>query len=240
MRGAHLLREESRVRPRNPGDQGSGGREFPQVQSRGDAHILQEVDQVLGGEVATGTRSERAAAQAAYSGVEIGDADQQRGQHVRHCRVAGVVQVKPDGGIRAERPNRLDQRKDAVGGRSAYGVRQRESIAAGGDKLRRYGGNCGGRGGPVERAVEGGGDNDFADSARGVDQIDDRFPRLHGLLDALAGVRAGMAVGGGNDVLQMVYSGRERSLSPAITGHERAELDFRPAVQFLRQFRGVR
>src|SRR4051812_44598717 len=60
-----------------------GGREDGvEVQAGAHAGLLEHVDQLLGGDVAAGARRERAAAEPADRGVQLGDTGLQRGQRV--------------------------------------------------------------------------------------------------------------------------------------------------------------
>ena len=77
------------------GDPG-GGEDGVEVEAGAHAGLLQHVDQLLGGDVAAGARGERAAAEAADRGVELGHPGLDRGQRVGLAGAAGVVEVHAD------------------------------------------------------------------------------------------------------------------------------------------------
>src|SRR5690606_38170122 len=58
-----------------------------------DAHAVQHVDDVFGGDVAGGAFGVGAAAQPGHGGVEDGDAGLQRGEYVGEGLTVGVVEV---------------------------------------------------------------------------------------------------------------------------------------------------
>ena len=103
-----------------------------------DPLALEQVEDVLGGDVAGRARRERAAAEAADRGVEQGRA----GLHGRPCagdaRVARVVEVAADRD--AEDGDALDEPRDGTRRRDADRVREHDLAGAGGDEpLRQVG-----------------------------------------------------------------------------------------------------
>ena len=73
--GGQFFLEEGFHLARNGGD-------FCDVDAGLDAHFVQHVDGIFGGDVAFGALNEGAAAQATKSGIEAGDACSQGGEHV--------------------------------------------------------------------------------------------------------------------------------------------------------------
>ena len=120
-----------RSRPSTPGEPLGHADQRVEVDAGDDALALEQVDEVLGRDVARGARRERAAAQAADRRVEQLHADVEPGDGVRVARVARVVQVQPDrhaagrdlGG--ADEPAHLARHADAdrVGEHDLVGAR---------------------------------------------------------------------------------------------------------------------
>src|SRR5690606_35952249 len=97
-----------------------------QVDARLHAERVQQVHDVLGGDVAGGARDERAAAQAAEGGVEARHAGAQAGHEVGDPQAAGVVQVQHQGHAGGGRADLVHQALDAhrVGEPGGVGDRQ--------------------------------------------------------------------------------------------------------------------
>ena len=94
------------------------------IHSGRDAHPIEQVQQILGCDVASGVRGERASTGSPDGRIECEDSAPVRGHHICHRRVPGVVEVAPqrDVGGGADRSNRgLDLRRDGDADRVAEG-----------------------------------------------------------------------------------------------------------------------
>ena len=91
-----------------------------------EAGALQHIDQVLGGDVAGGGGRERAAAEAAATGVEHLDAGFNRGAGVGQASATGVVEMHPQPDVRRGLAHRLDPPAHGPGISDADGVDQRD------------------------------------------------------------------------------------------------------------------
>ena len=95
------------------------------VDAGGHAEVVEQGDQLLGGQVPGGARRERRAAQPADRRVEAGDAELQGGVGGHERRAPGLVQVQPDVGA-----DRVDDLGDAAGRGHAGGVGAGDGRAA--------------------------------------------------------------------------------------------------------------
>ena len=140
--------------------------------SRPGAHagLLQHVDQLLGGDVAAGARGERAAAEAADGGVQLGHPRLDRGQRVGLPGAAGVVEVHAHRDARAGPADGVQQLHDPQRRRRPDGVAEAQLVGAGGHRGAGDVDRAGDRGAAVERAVPGGGDDDLERAAGAVRQ----------------------------------------------------------------------
>ncbi len=98
------------------------------------AHAVEQVDEVLGGEVAGGARRVGAAAQPAHRRVEGGDAGLEPDEDVGERRPAGVVHVHRDGAGAGAPEEEVQDLARLVGRADADGVAERHLVAAQGEE----------------------------------------------------------------------------------------------------------
>ncbi len=175
-----------------------------------DPQPPQQVDQVLGRDVAGGLRRKRAATCSAHRGVQRRYAAFHRRQGIRIARVSGVVEVRADGG--AQLAGSLNKRRDLRRHADPDGVREADLIGRDGHQ-------------PLDEAehplVR---DNTLEGAAeRHADRHGDRHPvrpcarhhrqrRLQPLLRGGVLIAAAELVGGREGVMHLVHAGGDRPL----------------------------
>jgi hypothetical protein len=209
------------------------------VESGLDTGLIEPVEELLGRDVAAGSRRERAATQAAHRRVKLGDAGKDRSEGVGLAGATGVVEV--------------DARRK-LWGLSAYGVEQRHRAGRShrADRvaetqlvrvLRDRGGNdvkdAGWIGRTVERAVPGGRHDDLKAAARAVGQIGDLGDRLAGCGGRAPGVGQAVGVSGGDDVLELAEPGVDGAMGASRVRDQRGEVNPRPLMQLRRDRVGI-
>src|SRR5439155_15348531 len=101
-----------------------------EVEARNDARVLGPVDELLRGDVATGTGRERAAAQATDARVELPHPVEDRGECVGLAGSSRVVEVDADVESGRLGTHRVDQRDCALRGHRADRVAEAELVGA--------------------------------------------------------------------------------------------------------------
>ena len=104
------------------------------VDAGGHAFAVEEVDEVVGADVAGGARRERAAAESAHGRVEVRDPQIEGGDDVGHPEVIGVVEVEVDGLVREGLEDRRGVATDQRRVRVADGVGDPDSVSSGVDE----------------------------------------------------------------------------------------------------------
>src|SRR3954471_4576655 len=205
------------------------GEDCVEVEPRAHAGLLEHVDQLLGGDVAAGARRERAAAEAADGGVQLGDPGLDGGERIRLTGAAGVVEVHADGDARAGAADRVEQLHDAQRRRRPDGVAEAELVRAGGDRGPRDVDRAADRRPAVERAVPGRGDDDLQRAAGTVREPGDLTDRADRLGGGATGVGAAVPVGGAHHVLEVGHAGVDGAAGSAGVGDQRRPVHVAPA-----------
>jgi len=186
-----------------------------------DAEAVQHIEQILGRQVPGGARSVRAAAEAAGGGIERGDAEIQRGEHVRQGSAARVVEVEREAIERDARGDGVDDEGNLARVGDADGVAHRDLVCAHVEQRGGYVGHRGGGDGSFERAAECGGD------VGAHRQLRLGRPRTHGAIrlerlgDRLVDVAPAERVGRGREDRHFVGTRLDGAREPGQVGHER-------------------
>lgn len=215
------------------------GKNGVEIHAGADAHLFEQVDGLLGRDVAARSGRERAATQPANRRVELHHADLHGGEHVRDPGPARVVEVDANLQSRASRSNGLNQLDYARRRGRSDRVAQAELIRTlvGGaprdlDRPRD-------RRSAVERAIPRNRDDHLAPSACGVRDPGYLPDEGYRGVARHTGIGQAVPVGRGYDVFDVTDAGLGREAGAFGIGHERRPRDVRPAVQLGGYQRGI-
>src|SRR5699024_4027133 len=195
------------------------------VDAGGDAFAVEEVDEVVGADVAGRARGEGASAEPAHGRVEGIDPEVEGGDDIGHAEVVGVVEVEVDGPVREGLEHRRGVASHQGGVGVADGVGHPDAVGCGGDEGAEDLDEVVGLGDAVEGADEADGGRDVEAQTLVTGEVRGVHEAVARLGDGGVGVRLRVSFGGREDELDVLGPGVDGPLGALEVEHEGEELD---------------
>src|SRR5262245_2925153 len=227
LRGERARDARSGLPAERAADELAGAKQLLEIDAGVDAQAVEHVDHVFGGDVAGGSLRVGAASQSRDRAVESLHPQLERGIDVGERLAVGVVIVPADPGHGDLAGDRLDHGTDLLRRADAYGVAQRDLVAAHAVKLA---GEQRHRGGPdlsfVGAARD---DRDVAANAYSArfGRLDDGREALQALADRAVDVLAAEGLGRGAEYRDLLCARRTRGLETFHVGNQHGVGDAR-------------